>query len=437
MKSMAMVAAVIALLATGLLAQPVDAATMGTARIGSSYGEARILVGTSTRLSIAAKNLRARTAYTVSLRRGNCSSVGALVVSRRMTTSSYGKITTSFALTTSQARLVKLPISIRVGTRCGSFKAPVVPTPTPNSVFAGRFEAVPGVSAGNISFVISEAGEIAEVTLGEFNVTNFDCGGGKTISITGFTKTMSYTAGYGIAITGGRFSISSANLDWDGVFDSATSVRGKIRLSFSSPTSPCQNRPLSATWSAKKEGSVVPPPPLELRSAVAAGKVVVSGRGINLQRLEITLASQVAQPLELVIEPATVFRPGAAATQPMTTLAAQVVTLAPMESKTLTLDVACASMHLDQPSSSDQFGLDTTPSSTALLALLKVPDFAGQTFRVRQFAIWTITDNPTRTGYVGLGSFGIGSGPSDEEIAVIKQLFVKAGLDPSGYLALA
>jgi hypothetical protein len=101
MKSMAMVAAVIALLATGLLAQPVDAATMGTARIGSSYGEAKILVGTSTRLSITAKNLRARTVYTVSLRRGSCATLGALVVSRRMTTTSYGKITTSFALTTS------------------------------------------------------------------------------------------------------------------------------------------------------------------------------------------------------------------------------------------------------------------------------------------------------------------------------------------------
>jgi hypothetical protein len=71
------------------------------------------------------------------------------------------------------------------------------------------------------------------------------------------------------------------------------------------------------------------------------------------------------------------------------------------------------------------------------VALLKAPDFAGQTFRVRQFAIWTITDNPTRTGYVGLGSFGIGSGPRDEEIAVIRQLFVKAGLDPTAYLALA
>ena len=123
----------------------------------------------------------------------------------------------------------------------------------------------------------------------------------------------------------------------------------------------------------------------------------------------------------------------------MITLAAQVVTLTPLESRTLTLDVACASMHLDQPGSSDQFGLETAPSSSALSALLKVPDFSGQTFRVKQFAIWTITDNPPRDGFVRLGSIytGMGSGPSDEEIAAIKQLFVKAGLDLSVYQALA
>jgi len=243
MKPMAMLAAVIALLATGLLAPPVDAATMATAPIGSSYGEARILVGTSTRLSIAAKNLRARTVYTVALRRGNCSTVGALVASKRMTTSSYGKITTSFALTTSQARLVKLPMSIRVGTRCGSFKAPVVP-----------------------------------------------------------------------------------------------------------------------------------PPPLELRAAVAAGKVVVSGRGMNLQRLEITLASQVAQPLRLVIEPATVFRPSAAATQSMTSLAPRCHARRDGEQDAH----PGRRVRLDAPRQSrgpaTSSGWTTTPSPPALVALLRVPD---------------------------------------------------------------
>jgi len=151
MKPMAIVATVIAFLGALLLAPPADAATTWTARIGSSYGSATVAIGTTTRLGIAAKNFRARTPYTVFIRRGTCSTPGALVLSRRVITSSYGKITQSFALTTTQARLVKLPMSIRVGTRCGSFKAPVAPTPTPVPV-AGSARSNP-IALGQIGSV--------------------------------------------------------------------------------------------------------------------------------------------------------------------------------------------------------------------------------------------------------------------------------------------
>ena len=121
MRSVALAGGLVLCLASAFVAPPVEAATIWTARIGSSYGDARITIGTSTRLGIAARNFRARITYTVSLRRGGCSTLGTLIVAKRMTTSSLGKITTSFALTTSQARLVKLPMAIRVGTKCGSF----------------------------------------------------------------------------------------------------------------------------------------------------------------------------------------------------------------------------------------------------------------------------------------------------------------------------
>jgi hypothetical protein len=65
-----------------------------------------------------------------------------------------------------------------------------------------------------------------------------------------------------------------------------------------------------------------------------------------------------------------------------------------------------------------------------------LPDFSKQSFRVQQFAIWTITDNPTRKGYVGLGTFVSGSGPSDAEMAKIKALFTAAGIDQKKYQAL-
>ena len=73
--------------------------------------------------------------------------------------------------------------------------------PAPDTAFSGRFEAAPGVSGEDISFVISEAGQIAGATL------------------------------KGFAITEVRFSRSGDNLDWDRVCYSATSVRGIIRSS--------------------------------------------------------------------------------------------------------------------------------------------------------------------------------------------------------------
>jgi hypothetical protein len=121
------VAALNACLAAAVLAAPVDAATMATARIGSSYGEARILVGTSTRLGITARSLVPGKVYTVALRSGSCSTMGMLILSRRLTASRYGKINATLVLTASQARLVVLPMSIRVGKHCGSFRAAIQP----------------------------------------------------------------------------------------------------------------------------------------------------------------------------------------------------------------------------------------------------------------------------------------------------------------------
>jgi hypothetical protein len=135
MKLVALVATGITLLGTSLMASPTEAATTWTAHIGTSYGSATVAVGTTTRLGIAAKSFRAATTYTVSLRRGSCASLGSIVLSKPMRTSSAGKITATLSLTAAQARLAKLPMSIRVGTRCGTFAAPTpAPSPTPTPV---------------------------------------------------------------------------------------------------------------------------------------------------------------------------------------------------------------------------------------------------------------------------------------------------------------
>jgi hypothetical protein len=122
----------------------------------------------------------------------------------------------------------------------------------------------------------------------------------------------------------------------------------------------------------------------------------------------------------------------------MVVLEAQTVSLAANATAEITLDVACAEMHQDQPTGYDTFRvLDDRPQAD-LVRLLELPEFRDQTGRVQQFAVWTITNNPKRNGYVGLTSgFDVfGSGPDDEEIAAIRDLFDSAGIDISKYRAL-
>ena len=176
---------------------------------------------------------------------------------------------------------------------------------------------------------------------------------------------------------------------------------------------------------------------MELRKAIAAGLITAKGTGDGLQRLDLKVTSKSTQPLRVLVAIGTMFDPSASATQSMVVLSASSVDLEPKSSATVTLDVACAEMRDDQPGSSDTFKVRTTQASTTVMKLLRAPGFATQSFRVQQFAIWTLIHNPTATGYQGLGStFSLyGSGPSAEELKSIKSLLTSAGIDPTDYRA--
>ena len=115
-----------------------------------------------------------------------------------------------------------------------------------------------------------------------------------------------------------------------------------------------------------------------------------------------------------------------------------VIELAANATEGTSLDVACVEMHQDQPSGDDTFRvLDDRPEQD-LVRLLATTEFADADGRVQQFAVWTITNNPKRNGYVGLTSgFSVfGSGPDDEEIDAIRHLFDMADIDMGKYRAL-
>ena len=241
---------------------------------------------------------------------------------------------------------------------------------------------------------------------------------------------------------GGDDDRIEANVSWEQV---AAHLASFVRDgTFVDPDQPGSNAaPTGATPAeptTRPESSTSPaptlPPAVELRQAVEAGSVAVTARGIGLERLELGLESRSEGAIRVVVNPATVFNPRSSSTQSMVVITKEVVTLEPGEEVTIGLDVACADMNRDTPDSSDGFRLDSGRPSGSLVKLFKVAGIADLDFRVKQFAIWTITDNPTRGGYVGLGYSGVGSGPSKAELQQIRDLFVEAGIDPDRYHAL-
>jgi hypothetical protein len=179
------------------------------------------------------------------------------------------------------------------------------------------------------------------------------------------------------------------------------------------------------------------PPAIELSAAVSADKIAITLRGESLQGLELTLESKIDTSIRVVVNPATMFIPGASGTQAMVVIEKEVVTLEAEATVEVELEVACAEMHDETPTSDDGFRLASKRAPSALVKLLKLPAFGDQEFRIQQFAIWTITDNPTRTGYVGLSSSdGSGGEPTSAELERVADLFAEAGIPAGHYRAL-
>lgn len=160
-------AAIVAVAMLAAIAPSVTAAMTWTARLGS-YGVATIRVGSPDRLSISAKNFRPRIAYPVTLRRGSCTAAGTLVYSTQLTSSSTGTLVRTLYLSSAQTRAVKLPLSIRIGTKCGAFAASlaIAPAPTPGPTPTPTPSAGGTLVVGPYFFVAIPAGW-SDTTIGD------------------------------------------------------------------------------------------------------------------------------------------------------------------------------------------------------------------------------------------------------------------------------
>lgn len=174
---------------------------------------------------------------------------------------------------------------------------------------------------------------------------------------------------------------------------------------------------------------------LTLQQALTDGVVVATITGGGLSQVEISIKPKVEQNFEIIIEPGTMLISSSEGVQNMVVREEQIIYLKPELEVGLELDVSCANMHLDQPSFSNSFTVSPDPATGDLRRLLALQDFRFLDLILQQFAIWTITDNPVSTyDYVGIDSGGVTRYPQENEIEIMKSLFIEAGIDFTNYL---
>ena len=176
---------------------------------------------------------------------------------------------------------------------------------------------------------------------------------------------------------------------------------------------------------------------IDLAEAEEKGLVEADIVGRDLDWIDLVLESLTPDPLEVTIPIGTLFEAQSSGTQNMVVLEDSSVFLETEgSSEPVVLRVACANMELHIPDEEDQFTISREPVAADLLQLLNLPAFQEAGSFVKQFAIWTITDNPPRDGYRGLGYFGVGYPPDEDDLEAIRTLFEEAGITTENYQAL-
>ena len=178
---------------------------------------------------------------------------------------------------------------------------------------------------------------------------------------------------------------------------------------------------------------------VELVDAESRGLIEVNVYGANsLEQVTLDIVSRSDDSLKVIILPGTIFEPRSESVQNMVVIREKVVAVEPgTMTESIETAVACADMQRGVPSESDEFTPTINQASPDLIALLNLPDFGREPFHIQQFAIWTITDNPSPGGYAGIvyGFYNVVDGPSDADIERIRTLFEEAEISTGKYRA--
>lgn len=179
----------------------------------------------------------------------------------------------------------------------------------------------------------------------------------------------------------------------------------------------------------------------DLRDALRRKLIQVQINGLGLETVSLEMASKSNNPLVILIPAGTVFKPVSPQLQKMVVRIEQRIDLPPATeeepSKWIPVPVAALNMKLATPGPEDELQVDTPVREPDLKKLLALSALSAESFRVQQFAIWTITENPFRSGFASIEVDAAGNiGPTDAEIKTIIALFKQAGIATGKYRGL-
>lgn len=175
---------------------------------------------------------------------------------------------------------------------------------------------------------------------------------------------------------------------------------------------------------------------VDLQEAIELGLLTADVRGVSLESIEVEISLKVDESIELSILPGTAFLAPSPDLQTMVVRREVFVFLEEKDEVSLEVSVACANMRLEAPSGGETYIVKIEPPAEELRKLMGLPEFQDSSFRLQQFAIWTITDKPARNQYTGLMDNGEGGPPSSKELQTIAAWFQSAGIALEGYPAL-
>ncbi|MDB5340964.1 MAG: hypothetical protein JWN70_6583 [Planctomycetaceae bacterium] len=192
---------------------------------------------------------------------------------------------------------------------------------------------------------------------------------------------------------------------------------------------------------------------IDIRDALTQGLVAVEAKGDGLEALSVSLKCTTDAEVKIIVPLATRFAPAKAGPQDMVVLEPKVIKLNKRDDNAfVSLSVACATMARGTPGPGDRMVLAHSRGTLELRKLISSPAFAKAPFEIRQYAIWTVTDNPQKTGYTGIGTQGVpggliialpagigdgagSGGPSAAERAAVGKLMDAAGIYKGRYAA--